>query len=1002
MNQNIEFAKSCLLKYGVSGDITPLPGEIDFNYLFKQDTGEKWVLKISPDKFDVQVLDFQEKLLAHLEKSKIKDYVPKMKVTEDGKHTLFICDHNGITRAARMLSWIEGELWSDVSPVTNELLFSLGKKAGATTSALSGFDHSMATRAFDWNLDHAEWTENYLHLIDPSLKSIISGFIKLYLDTKPMLHSLRKSIIHNDANDNNILVGWDDEKCEVLSIIDFGDAVHSTVINDVAVTATYAVMGLNDPLQAACNIVKGYHEDFPLKDEEIRHLYLLVAMRLVVSLTKSAINRMKEPENIYLQISDQPARDLLLLWSEIHPSLAYYSFRSAIGLPPHPEENKIQNFLLSQKTDLSLMFPSERSTEISIPDMSIGSTFIGHRQIFDDAEEFWNQIKKWKKEHPKTIPANGYLEVRPFYSTDAYKKEGNNGPDYRTVHLGVDYWLEAGSPVHTPLEGIVYSVFNNDHPKDYGPTIILQHESDGILFYTLYGHLNNTSLNVVIKGQKVEKGALIGYIGDNYENGDWAPHLHFQIILDMFDNKNDFPGVASYSETEVWKSICPDPNLLFTYHTSNQKTHISPSDIKTVRQNILGKNLSLSYKDPLIILRGEGAYLIDHTGRKYLDTVNNVAHVGHEHQKVVQAGVKQMAILNTNTRYLHDNILDFAESLLTTLPPSLCVVYFVNSGSEANELALRMAYTCTTQQDIIALKSGYHGNTNACIDISSYKCEGKGGKQKPVNTHLIPLPDSFRGKYRGETSGSSYAHHAHEITDQLKLKGKSPAAFIHESIVSCGGQIMLPHGFLEQVYNTVKGAGGICIADEVQTGLGRVGTHWWAFEQHNVVPDIVTIGKPLGNGHPVAAVVCKRQVADAFANGMEFFNTFGGNPVSCAIGNEVLRVIRQEGLMENAKVTGNYIIQELKEIQQQYTIIGDVRGSGLFLGFEFVTPDLTPLGEQTAYFSNRMKELGILTSTDGPDHNVIKIKPPLCFTKYQADEFLFRLKQVMKERPMKN
>ena len=344
MNQNIEFAKICLLKYGLMGDITPLPGEIDFNYLIKQDTGEKWVLKISPDKFDVQVLDFQEKLLEHLEKSKIKDYVPKMKVTEDDKKTLFISDHNGTSRAVRMLSWIEGELWSDISPVTNELLFSLGKKAGATTSALSGFDHPMASRAFDWNLDHAEWTENYLHLIDPSLKSIISGFIKLYQDNKSMLHSLRKSVIHNDANDNNILVGWDDEKCEVLSIIDFGDAVHSTVINDVAVTVTYAIMGLQDPLQAACKIVKGYHDDYPLKDEEIRHLYLLVAMRLIVSLTKSAINRMKEPENIYLQISDQPARDLLLLWSEMHPSLAYYSFRSAIGFTPHPEENKIQNF----------------------------------------------------------------------------------------------------------------------------------------------------------------------------------------------------------------------------------------------------------------------------------------------------------------------------------------------------------------------------------------------------------------------------------------------------------------------------------------------------------------------------------------------------------------------------------------------------------------------------------------------------------------------------------
>ena len=305
-----------------------------------------------------------------------------------------------------------------------------------------------------------------------------------------------------------------------------------------------------------------------------------------------------------------------------------------------------------------------------------------------------------------------------------------------------------------------------------------------------------------------------------------------------------------------------------------------------------------------------------------------------------------MALLNTNTRYLHESINDFTEALLATLPPELCVVHFVNSGSEANELALRMAYNYTSQKDIIAIASGYHGNTNACISASSYKFDGKGGNGKPNETHIIPLPDMYRGRYRGPDSGSEYAAHVDTIIQQLGSQDKRPACFIHESIISCGGQIVLPQGFLHKVYRSIRTVGGLCIADEVQTGCGRVGSHWWAFELHGVVPDIVTIGKPLGNGHPVAAVVCTRAVAESFANGMEFFNTFGGNPVSCVIGHEVIKVVREEGLMENANKTGHEILAGLKMLQQEFPVIGDIRGNGLFLGFELTNDNLLPLEKQ--------------------------------------------------------
>ena len=517
----------------------------------------------------------------------------------------------------------------------------------------------------------------------------------------------------------------------------------------------------------------------------------------------------------------------------------------------------------------------------------------------------------------------------------------------------------------------------------------------------MYGHLSLSTLELVNKGQSVRKGDLIAYLGDYHENGFWTPHLHFQVMLDMLGNEIDFPGVGSLREKNTWSSLCPNPNRLFKESKDIQQKPSASDDLIAYRKKHLGKGLSLSYNEPLHMVRGDGVHLIDITGRKYLDTVNNVAHVGHEHPRVVKAGQKQMAMLNTNTRYIHENINVFAEELLATLPEELSVVHFVNSGSEANELALRMAKTHTGHIDFLGLEIGYHGNTNATIDVSSYKFDGKGGQGAPTYTHVLPLPDTFRGKY-GTSESHKYAEHVQTAITQAEENGRKIAGFIAESIVSCGGQIELPENYLDTAYKAVRKVGGVCIADEVQTGLGRIGSHFWAFELQGVVPDIVTIGKPLGNGHPVAAVVCTRAIADSFANGMEYFNTFGGNPVSCAIGTEVLRVIKEEGLQQQALEVGSYLKEGLINLQSTFPIIGDVRGRGLFLGFELTASDKNPLASQASYLINRMKDYAILMSTDGPDHNVIKIKPPMVFSEKNVDEVLNRLQTVLDEDFMKS
>jgi 4-aminobutyrate aminotransferase-like enzyme/Ser/Thr protein kinase RdoA (MazF antagonist) len=388
----------------------------------------------------------------------------------------------------------------------------------------------------------------------------------------------------------------------------------------------------------------------------------------------------------------------------------------------------------------------------------------------------------------------------------------------------------------------------------------------------------------------------------------------------------------------------------------------APGDLLARRRARLGPSLSVSYREPLHIIRGLGSYLYDSSGRAYLDCVNNVAHVGHCHPRVVRAAAEQMARLNTNTRYLGEHLVTYIERLTATLPPSLSVVYLTCSGSEANELALRLAKAHTGRDSMVVVETAYHGNTNALIDISPYKFDGPGGRGRPAHVTVLPMP------------GEPWS-----LPD-------APGAFICESALSCAGQVFLPPGYLDEVYAAARSRGAVCIADEVQTGFGRAGSHFWMFETQGVVPDIVTMGKPIGNGHPMGAVVTTREIADSFANGMEYFNTFGGNPVSCAVGLAVLDVIRDEGLQENARVTGEYLQNGLRQLG-----CAGVRGLGLFLGFDL------PDERRATELVNRTKARGVLLSTDGPRHNVIKIKPPIVFSRADADRLLDRLAAVLPE-----
>mgnify|MGYP003635235265 FL=1 len=982
--------------YSISAKASKLDGYVDENFILKTSSGEKFLLKISSEE-NSEHLDFQIEILKHLSTKSLDISLSEVVPNKEGNLLTSIQNN----KTARVLTWLPGRLWATVKPKTESLRNNLGEAAGSLTKALQDFEHPAAHRNLDWDLANSAWTSKHSHRFSGQQKEMLQYFQTRFEEIQPTFKNLPKSIVHNDLNDFNILVSEDLSNPKVSGLIDFGDAVYTQIINDLAIVLAYAIMDLPDSLSAALEVIEGYNTQYNLSEKELECLYILVGMRLVTTVTNASLKKEEFPNDDYYVISEKPAWGLLEKWFIVNENFAYYSFRNACGYASHPLEKKFEAWAKNNQVSLKTMFPTVASERVVNLDMSVGSTLLGNLSEYNDPEVSEFKLKQFQKYHPKTILLNGYLETRPFYTTEAFKSEGNDGPQYRTVHLGTDFWVPADTPVNAPFDGIVKIIHHNNYDKDYGPMLILEHTFESGKFYSLYGHLTLTSLKILKVGQSVKQGDLIAYIGAPNENGNWAPHLHFQLILDLLGNNENFNGVALPSRVGVWKSICPNPNLIFKEELDTSEKMISEENIINFRKDHLGKGLSLSYDKPLHIVRGEGVYLIDIEGRKYLDTVNNVNHVGHQHPKVVAAGQKQMAVLNTNTRYLHKEIIVYAEALLKKLPPHLSVIHFVNSGSEANELALRMAKTVTGNKDVLAIEVGYHGNTNAVMDVSSYKFEGKGGFPKPENTHILPLPDSFRGKYISENCGIDYAIHAKEIIQKLKAEGKGIAGFIGESMISCGGQIVPPNNYFKEIYKFVHEAGGICIADEVQTGFGRMGKTFWAFELYDVQPDIVTMGKPAGNGHPLAVVACTKEVAEKFNTGMEYFNTFGGNPVSCAIGRSVLEVIEEENLQQNALEVGGFLIAELKTLQKQFPIIGDVRGEGLFLGFELNDSEKNPLPEHASYLANRMKKLGILMSIDGPDHNVLKIKPPMVFSKKNAEELIYRLNMVFGDDFMK-
>ncbi len=987
--------------WGILATLTKLDGEYDLNFLARTEAGQGFVLKVMRPDCDRWLVDMQVRAFEHIAVRRPDLPCPKIVRTPENEPLMVIKDRAGQERLVWVQEQLPGQCYAHVAPRSDRLIGEIGQVLGGTAQALADFEHEGLARDFKWDLMRADWIgAEFGCITDPARRQIIENIHAEFSRLKPMLTALPVQAVHNDANDYNIMVtGSLSTPRRVSGLIDLGDMCAAPRVCDLAIAAAYIVLDHDDPEAAMAALVAGYHMVYPLTAAEVDLIWPLLRARLAVSVVNSTLTARETPDDPYVTISQAPAWRFLQ-GNNIHAGLLSARLRAACRLPVVDGADRVREWLDQHRGSFAPLMGCDLSNA------PCGSLSVEHstwpqnpfHMPLDEAarvgEEFEDQGRMW---------LGYYHEPRLIYTEPAFRKGPWKASDRRTVHLALDVFAPAGTPMYAPLRGTVFVVeYRADH-LDYGGVIILRHETpQGDPFYTLFGHLDPEVLDRLQVGQVIEKGEEFCRLGDPSMNGGWAPHVHFQLALTTEGIEADWPGVGDPDEMYLWPAVCPNPAALL--NLPDNKVHYAPTDkadVKKGRADHFGGNLSLTYDEPVMLVRGWKHHLFDEWGRPYLDAYNNVPHVGHAHPRIQAVAADQLKRINSNTRYLHPAQTAFAQTLLSKLPSHLEVCYFVNSGTEANELALRLARAHTGVRGMVTPDHGYHGNSTGAVDISAYKFNKPGGVGQADWVEVVDVADDYRGTYRrcDPDRARKFADLVDPAILALQHKGHGLAGFIAETFPSVGGQIIPPKGYLAAVYEKVRAAGGVCIADEVQTGLGRLGDYYFGFEYLNVLPDIVVLGKPIGNGHPLGVLVTTRQIAESFDNGIEFFSTFGGSTLSCRIGREVLQIVDDEGLQENASVVGAHLMSGLKGLQAKHGCIGDVRGLGLFLGVELINPNGSEATEICGYIKNRMRDHRILIGSEGPKDNVLKIRPPLTIDVEDADMILSVLDKILTEVP---
>src|SRR6266481_3507667 len=605
--------------YGLETSAYALPGEYDDNFHLTSADGHAFVLKVMHPARERSFIDLQCWALTHLAQRAPQLPMPRVTPNRSGEQFTSIVAGDGSTRLVWLLTFVSGTVLAEVRPHTPELLSDLGRFLGEMDAGLQSFAHAAAHRELKWDSSRAGWIKEYVkHIAGSQRRALVEKFLALYdAEVPPLLPRLRRSVIYGDANDHNVLVSdpWPQPR-KVAGVIDFGDIHHGLTASEPAIAAAYGILGKEDPLQTAAAIVAGYHGAFPLDELELSVLFALIGARLAVSVTNSAHCKTLRPDDPYVTVSEAPAWEALERLAKIHPRFAHYTFRAACGFAAVPQSEKVKLWLQANAGSVASILDVDTKTAASVVcDLSVGSTFLGAKPGGANNSELRERLSAEITRAGAAFGVGRYNEPRLVYTSPLFGASNNPTDERRTVHLGMDLFVEPGARLRAPLEGVVHLTANNFAPLDYGPVVILRHATgDGEEFFTLYGHLTKETIGGLQEGQRVRRGEEFARVGTTDENGGWMPHGHFQIILDLLELGTDFPGVAYASQRAVWTSLSPDPNLLLGIPADRFPAK-EPDLSETLRSRraLLGKSLSISYQRPLKIVRGWMQYLYDDT-----------------------------------------------------------------------------------------------------------------------------------------------------------------------------------------------------------------------------------------------------------------------------------------------------------------------------------------------------------------------------------------------------
>ncbi|MGE8101469.1 aminotransferase [Pseudomonas fluorescens] len=939
--------------YGLSGTLQSLGSQQDLNYRLDSDQG-RFVLKICRGDYAALELYAQHAALKHLG-TQPGLHVPRVIPAKNGEDLLTL-DLAGQALHVRLLDYIEGQSLTHLKHLGHDLVAGLGQLCGEMDLALAGFEHPGLERTLQWDARHANALINHLLPVisDERQRAVIAEAAQqAERRVQPLAAKLPVQAIHMDITDDNVVWKRDRQRhWQLQGVIDFGDLIRTWRITDLSVTCAALLHHADgDPL-CILPAVQAYHAVNPLTHEELQALWPLIVARAAVLVLSGEQQVSIDPQNQYSRDNLNHEWEIFRVATSVPFELMEAAILTAVG----------QSLPAIASQGFAPLLPSLVGREFALIDLGVLSPH------FEAGN--WEQDGIDQRLLVEAAAAHGLAASRyGQYRLSQTRPDSAVEPD--TCPLHVDLQVPQGTTVEAPFAGVVHL------------------SADGRV------QLDSAQLSVRLWGVKpslhtgaaVVKGQVLGEVGGA---------LRVQLCRGAELNP---PLFCSPSRAPAWQVLCPSPAALLGL-ACDAEVELDPHTLLARRDASFARSQKHYYVDPPRIERGWRNHLIDMQGRSYLDMLNNVAVLGHGHPRMAAEASRQWSLLNTNSRFHYAAIAEFSERLLALAPDSMDRVFLVNSGTEANDLAIRLAWAYSGGRDMLSVLEAYHGWSVAADAVSTSIADNpKALSSRPDWVHPVMAPNTYRGEFRGLDSAPDYVRSVEHNLAKIAEQKRQLAGFICEPVYGNAGGISLPPGYLKQVYALVRAQGGVCIADEVQVGYGRMGKFFWGFEEQGVVPDIITMAKGMGNGQPLGAVITRREIAEALEAEGYFFSSAGGSPVSCRIGIAVLDVMKEEKLWENARIVGGYFKERLEALIDRHPLVGAVHGSGFYLGVELIRnrETLEPATEETTALCDRLRELGIFMQPTGDYLNILKIKPPMVTTRRSVDFFVDTLSKVLDE-----